>query len=116
MTASSTAEHAVTEAELEVIRMLADGLTVSQVATRLNVTPQAVSMRLARAALALDTRTTTQTVVECVRRGLLGPDTHRAAKVRAELAARHTSTCALLTVPVCDCRHTTNLNQNGSAR
>lgn len=106
-------DRPVTELELEAIRLLADGLTVTQAAGRLHIGAPAVSQRLHRAALFLGTHTTVHTVLECHRRGLLGPDTRRADRVRAELAARHTSTCALLRTPVCDCRHTNN--QNGSA-
>ena len=93
----------LSDKELEVVRLLAGGMRTKQVARRLGITMSAVSMRLSRAAEILGTTTAIHTVVECVRLGLLEPDTHRAARLRREIADRHASTCALLRPPSCDC-------------
>jgi DNA-binding CsgD family transcriptional regulator len=95
----------LSEKELAVVRLLADGLRMKQVANRLEISVAAVSMRLHRAAEVLGTTTAVQTVLVCARLGLLEPDTHRAARVRRELADRHASTCALLRPPSCDCAY-----------
>lgn len=101
----STSVRPLTDLEVEAITMIVDGLTVGQIAARLGINRNSVSMRLATAANALGTSTTAQTAVEAVRRGLLGPDNHRAQRIRRELADRHaSSTCALLRQPVCDCQ------------
>lgn len=96
-------EKVLSDKELAVVRLLADGLQMKQVASRLGISVTAVSMRLRRAADVLGTTTATQTVVTCARLGLLEPDRHRAARVWRALAERHSSTCALLRVPSCDC-------------
>lgn len=101
--AHGEAGRVVSDKELEVVRMLADGLQMKQISARLGISMEAVSMRLRRAADVLGTRTSVQTVVVSLRHGLLGPDTHRATRVRRELADRHSSTCALLRSPTCDC-------------
>lgn len=88
--------------ELEVVRMLADGMQMKQISRRLGISMAGVSMRLRRAGEALGTTTAIQTVVESYRQGLLGPDT-RPSRVRREIADRHASTCALLRNPTCDC-------------
>jgi DNA-binding CsgD family transcriptional regulator len=94
----------LSDKELEVVRLLADGLRTKQVARRLGISMSAVSMRLSRAAEILGTATAIHTIVECVRLGLLEPDTHRAARLRREIADRHASGCALLRTPSCDCQ------------
>jgi DNA-binding CsgD family transcriptional regulator len=94
----------LSDKELAVVRLLADGMRMKQVARRLGISMSAVSMRLSRAAEILGTETAIHTVVESVRLGLLEPDTHRAARLRREIADRHASTCALLRTPSCDCR------------
>lgn len=93
----------LSDKELEVVRLLAAGLQLKQVATRLNIGLSAVSMRLRRAGDLLGTTTAVHTVVTCAQLGLLNPDTRRVARVRRALADRHSSTCALLRPPLCDC-------------
>jgi DNA-binding CsgD family transcriptional regulator len=96
-------ENVLSDKELAVVRLLAEGFRMKQVASRLDISMAAVSMRLRRAAEVLGTATAVQTVVTCARLGLLDPDTHRAARIRRGLADRHSSTCALLRPPECDC-------------
>lgn len=96
-------ENVLSGKELAVVRLLADGLLMKQVASRLDISVTAVSMRLRRAADVLGTTTAVQTVVACAQLGLLKPDTRRASRVRRGLAERHSSTCALLRSPSCDC-------------
>ena len=71
MTATSGLVPRLTAGQLEVFHMLAAGLTVSQIATRLCRAKSCVSMRIARACLALDARTTVQAVHIATRLGLL---------------------------------------------
>ncbi|MFC4856840.1 response regulator transcription factor [Actinophytocola glycyrrhizae] len=104
MTQTLTRKTLLSDKELAVVRLLADGLRTKQVARRLGISMSAVSMRLSRAAEILGTTTAIHTVVECARLGLLEPDTHRAARLRREIADRHASTCSLLSNPSCDCR------------
>ncbi|MBB4905879.1 LuxR C-terminal-related transcriptional regulator [Actinophytocola algeriensis] len=104
MTQTLARKTLITDKELAVVRLLADGLRTKQIARRLGITMSAVSMRLARAADILGTTTAIHTVVECVRLGLLESHTHRAARLRREIADRHASTCALLRTPSCDCQ------------
>jgi DNA-binding CsgD family transcriptional regulator len=99
-----TRKTLLSDEELAVVHLLADGLRNKQVARLLGISMSAVSMRLSRAGEILGTTTAIQTVVESVRLGLLGPDTHHAARLRREIADRHDSTCALLRNPSCDCR------------
>ena len=103
MRAHGEAVRPMSDKELQVVRMLADGMQVKQISTRLGISTEAVSMRLRRAADALGTTTSVQTVVETMRLGLLGPVSYPARRVRREIADRHSSTCALLRNPVCDC-------------
>lgn len=93
----------LTPTELEAVALIVDGHTAKQIAARLGIHDSNVSRRLAGAGKKLGTNTTAQTAVEAVRRGLLGPDTQRAHRIRREVAERHASTCALLRSPVCDC-------------
>ena len=104
MTHTLAGRTLLSDKELAVVRLLADGLRTKQVARRLGISMSAVSMRLSRAAQILGTETAIHTVVESVRLGLLEPDTHRAARLRRHIADRHASTCALLRTPSCDCR------------
>ncbi|MFI7672283.1 LuxR C-terminal-related transcriptional regulator [Actinophytocola sp. NPDC049390] len=104
MTHTLIPQTLLSDKELAVVRLLADGLRTKQIARRLDISMSAVSMRLARAAEILGTTTAIQTVVASVRLGLLEADTHRAARLRREIAERHSSTCALLRTPSCDCR------------
>lgn len=90
--------------ELEAIGFIVDGYTVGQIAARLGIHASNVSRRLSNAAAALGCNTYAQAAVEAVRRGLLGPDTQRAHRIRRELADRHTSRCALLRPATCDCQ------------
>lgn len=103
MTQTLAPKSLLTDKELAVVRLLADGLRTKQIARRLDITMSAVSMRLARAAEILGTATAIHTVVECVRLGLLEPHAHRPARLRREIADRHSSTCSLLRTPTCDC-------------
>lgn len=63
----------VNEAALEVLRALAAGETVRQIARRLGVVPHAVSMRLFRAREVVGARTTVQLLALCVQLGLVEP-------------------------------------------
>ena len=103
MTDTLTRKALLSDKELAVVRLLAEGLRPKQIARRLDISMSAVSMRLARAAEILGTTTAVHTVVASVRLGLLESDTHRAARLRREIADRHASTCALLRTPSCDC-------------
>lgn len=96
-------KNALSDNELTVVRLLAAGLSTKQVASRLGIGAAAVSMRLRRAAGVLGTTTAVQTAVVCARLGLLDPDNHRVTRVRRAIAERHSSACALLRTPVCDC-------------
>ncbi|HEV2778570.1 MAG TPA: LuxR C-terminal-related transcriptional regulator [Actinophytocola sp.] len=69
--AEVTTPPLLSDRQLEVVRLFADGLDGPQIADRLGITHQAVYARLARAARALGTHTATQTTVECERRGWL---------------------------------------------
>jgi DNA-binding CsgD family transcriptional regulator len=111
----TAADPVVKPGELDVVRMLANGLTITAIARRLHIATSAVSQRLARAAARLGTTSTVQTVLACERRGLLGGKTKRAMQVRRELADRHSSTCALLAPPVCDCGADLAHRVNGAA-
>lgn len=57
--------------EIETLRMLAAGLTTSQIARRLMLGPTAITNRVSRAARKLGTTTTVNTVLVAFRRGYL---------------------------------------------
>lgn len=57
--------------QLLVLRLVAKGVHHKGIARQLGITNSAVNMRCYRAAQLLGTRTTTHTVVECIRLGLI---------------------------------------------
>ena len=61
----------LTAAHLQVLRGLAAGWTVSEIAARLHLSESGVSMRIQRATRALGARTTAQAIHVAARRGLL---------------------------------------------
>jgi DNA-binding CsgD family transcriptional regulator len=104
VTRTFTRKTLLSDEELAVLHLLADGQRNKQIARLLGISMSAVSMRLSRAGEILGTATAIQTVAASIRLGLLESDTHRAARLRREIADRHDSTCALLRTPSCDCR------------
>lgn len=63
----------LTPTEVRTVRMLADGMTVNEIATRDHTSASSCSMRIRRAAtrIGLTGVTHTRLVLECMRRGLL---------------------------------------------
>ena len=65
----------LTEAQEEVVLLLADGLLLKQIAARLDVTQGAVKDRIRRAKLKLESRTTIQAVARYMTRYHPDPET-----------------------------------------
>jgi len=96
MTRSSRTGHLagrpLSDRELELIRVIALGLTNDEVATQLNVTPGVVKAMLKRVAGKLETRNRTHSVVTCLKMGLitLGSESEtRPSRCRWLLEIRH---------------------------
>lgn len=96
-------DAALSEGQLTVVRRVAAGHTVIDIARDLSISEDAVTMRLHRARAVFGVQTTVQLALACQRAGLLERHAQAARKVRREVADRHSSTCALLQTPVCDC-------------
>ena len=63
----------LTAEEIHIVHGLASGKTNSQIGHELFITSGAVAQRIYRLSIAMGTRTTIQTVVECFRRGWVRP-------------------------------------------
>lgn len=67
----SVSRPSLTRRQLEVLSLIADGLTVEQIADRLFLSPHTVTTHLRNAAYALDAQTRAQAVAIACKRGLL---------------------------------------------
>jgi len=63
-------ENAVTEREIEVLRLAAQGMTNTAIADQLSITPETVKTHLSRAFERLGARDRANAVAICMRRGL----------------------------------------------
>lgn len=68
-------EHDLTDRELQVLQLLADGATPKQVAEALVVSPKTVGNHLTRVYAKLDVHSRSAAVVEGLRRGIVHPPT-----------------------------------------
>ena len=71
MTATGTAPAALSPTDLRALRLIADGLTVNQVGTRLGISKSAICMRLARLRERIGATTNAHAVAIAVRTGQL---------------------------------------------
>ena len=81
---------------LEILPLIAEGYTNARIGRKLGITEDTVN---------IGARDRAHAVAIGYQLGILGAgDTHRADRVRRELADRHSSTCGLLAPRLCDCR------------
>lgn len=69
--ALSTKDVVLTERELSVLSLLADGLRNDEIGQRLVISPETVKVHIAKAVRKLEATTRTQAVAEALRRGLI---------------------------------------------
>lgn len=67
-----SAQRELTPREMEVLRLLADGLSHEEIGRRLEIGPETVRTHARKAADRLGARTRTEAVAKAIRRGLLG--------------------------------------------
>jgi len=69
----SSPDHDLTPRQLDVLRMLAEGLTSKEAADRLSLSPRTVEMHVARLMQRLNCRTRPEAIQTAMQRGWLGP-------------------------------------------